>query len=117
MVFLHRLVAGPCDRSYGIHVAQMAGMPAAVVRRAHEILCILERDQIDRDQLSTDGGRGTTTGKSGDRTQLQLFGASDATASFLERELRALDISRTSPLDALLKLNEWKEKLLEKGDH
>ncbi len=112
VVFLHRLEAGPCDRSYGIHVARMAGMPDAVVHRAREILSILERDQIDRERLSGDGGaaRGDTPVKN----QLQLFDAVGST-SFLEHELRGLDISATSPLDALLKLNEWK-KLLEEGD-
>jgi DNA mismatch repair protein MutS len=112
VVFLHRLVEGPCDRSYGIHVAQMAGMPDAVVNRAHEILGILERDQIDRERLSAGGVPQRDTEA---ENQLQLFDAPGPPTSILERELRQLDISSTSPLDALLKLSEWK-KLLEEGD-
>ncbi len=111
VVFLHRLEAGPCDRSYGIHVARMAGMPDAVVDRAHEILSILERDQIDRERLS--GDTSPALGDTAGENQLQLFAGSST--SVLERELRELDINGTSPLEALLKLNEWK-KLLEEGD-
>ena len=51
VVFLHRLAPGPADRSYGINVAQMAGMPHGVVRRAKEILARLEGEQIDVEQI------------------------------------------------------------------
>ena len=47
VVFLHRLAPGSADQSYGINVAQMAGMPTQVVARAQEILARLEKDQID----------------------------------------------------------------------
>ena len=51
VVFLHRLAPGPADRSYGINVAQMAGMPHGVVRRAKDILARLEGEQIDVEQI------------------------------------------------------------------
>ena len=47
VIFLHRLAPGPADQSYGINVAQMAGMPPQVVGRAKEILSRLEKEQID----------------------------------------------------------------------
>ncbi len=59
IVFLHKIVAGRSDRSYGIQVAQLAGLPPAVVRRAAEILKSLERDELAR------GGRPSLSGHAG----------------------------------------------------
>ena len=106
VVFLHRLAPGPCDRSYGIHVAQMAGMPAPVVTRAEEILCQLEKDQIDARgllDLEQTGGR---------RRQLDLFGATPPPSHLqaLADELAGLDLSNMTPLEALLKLSEWQKE-------
>ena len=113
VVFLHRMVPGPCDRSYGINVAQMAGMPAEVVSRASEILARLESGQADtrqRPALRAAGKPAREAGKQvADRTQLELFSLPSETP--FARELRELDLSQTTPLQALLKLNEWKEKL------
>ncbi|MFH1570158.1 MAG: DNA mismatch repair protein MutS, partial [Gemmatimonadota bacterium] len=69
VAFLHRLAPGPCDRSYGIHVAQMAGMPGPVVARAEEILAHLEREQVDPEAVPAAGGDPATA------PQLDLFGA------------------------------------------
>jgi DNA mismatch repair protein MutS len=71
IVFLRKIVPGRSDRSYGIHVARLAGLPATVVSRAKEILGGLERDEMSR------GGRPTLSGSPGDvqTNQLGLFSA------------------------------------------
>ena len=106
VVFLHRLVPGPCDRSYGINVAQMAGMPATVVARAEEILRRLEGGQIDTRAILSPGRQVE------DEEQMQLFSRpQEPPRAHFEKDLQQLDLSRTTPLQALLKLNEWKDKL------
>ncbi|MCC7264962.1 MAG: DNA mismatch repair protein MutS [Candidatus Latescibacteria bacterium] len=104
VVFLHRLAAGPCDRSYGINVAQMAGMPTAVVGRAKEILARLERGEPQ-----TPAPRRPAA-----EEQLPLFAVA-APEPPLVAELRQLDLNQLTPLQALLKLGEWQEQL-QKGD-
>jgi DNA mismatch repair protein MutS len=109
VVFLHRLANGPCDRSYGIHVAQMAGMPGAVVTRAREILARLEQDH--HRPLTAENS--TAAGDS----QMDLFGSASAPLSgrmrFLHDELRGLDVARTTPMDALAMLHLWQQSLNE----
>ncbi|MGH2604208.1 MAG: DNA mismatch repair protein MutS, partial [Dehalococcoidia bacterium] len=96
VVFLHRIVPGGADRSYGIHVAQLAGLPRAVVRRATEILADLERPAS-----SPDSPRSRRRRDPDDR-QLSLF----PPPSPLIDDLAALDIDALSPLEALTKLYE-----------
>ncbi len=90
VIFLHKIVRGGADRSYGIHVAQLAGIPKAVVHRAEEVLLELER----RQQVNGRGG--------GAGTQLPLFMPEDS----LRTELKELDVLSLSPLEALNKLFE-----------
>jgi len=124
VVFLHRLAPGPCDRSYGINVAQMAGMPAAVIARAQEILGRLEQEQIDTEQIHS-GPKDRQNGRGERRNieradlpqpeaQLELFGPSSAQGTFFAEELREMELSQITPLQALLKLHEWKEELKKK---
>ena len=100
VVFLHRLAPGPCDRSYGINVAQMAGMPTQVVGRAKEILARLERGEPQE----------SVPRRNPAEEQLPLF-AIAAPQSPVVAELRQLDLDRLTPLQALLKLGEWQDKL------
>jgi DNA mismatch repair protein MutS len=97
VVFLHRIVEGGADRSYGIHVAELAGMPAAVIQRAREVLAELE---AARDAA----GRRPRTRRSAE--QLSLL----AGPSPLEAELAALDLDGMTPLQALNRLYELKAK-------
>ncbi len=95
IVFLRKVVPGRSDRSYGIQVARLAGLPPAVVARARAILEALERDELSR------GGRPSFS----DRTrpagcQPGLF-EGDPAASPIVRRLREIDIDRLTPLDAL----------------
>ncbi len=96
VVFLHKIVPGGADKSYGIHVAELAGLPRPVINRAQEILARLEAE----------GGEGVEEG--GPRpSQLPLF---HDPAPWLA-ELRELEIDSLSPLEALNLLYEWQQKL------
>ncbi|NDJ36512.1 MAG: DNA mismatch repair protein MutS, partial [Chloroflexi bacterium] len=97
IVFLHTIMRGKADKSYGIHVAELAGVPKAVVRRAAEILDELEAQanvwQID--------GEAVREPQPGD--QLSLFGGSDHPAL---RALKQIDVESMSPIDAITRLHE-----------
>jgi DNA mismatch repair protein MutS len=95
IVFLHRIVAGRSDRSYGIQVARLAGLPPAVVHRAAEILAELEQDELRR------GGRPSLSGTPvAEQQQLGLFQAVVEPHPILE-ELRRIEVERLTPLEAL----------------
>jgi DNA mismatch repair protein MutS len=99
IVFLHKIVPGRSDRSYGIQVARLAGLPPAVVQRAAEILRALEQDELQR------GGRPSLSGQpSAEQRQLGLFQA-EQEHPVLAR-LRAIDVNRLTPLEALQLLAE-----------
>ena len=115
IVFLHRMVAGPCDQSYGINVAQMAGMPGEVVRRAEQILAELERESpAAHGQRRI---RARATGEAADAeapeaaAQMDLFGRRRGPADELAEELASIDVGATTPMEALLKIDEWKRRL------
>jgi DNA mismatch repair protein MutS len=103
LVLLRKVVAGRADRSYGIQVARLAGLPPPVVARAREILAGLERDELSR------GGRPSLSGVPGDRQQPGLFEAPSTADDPLRRRLRAVDINSLTPLQALSLLAELKE--------
>lgn len=98
VVFLHRIVPGGADKSYGIHVAQLAGLPAAVVARANQIMSELERSSGQAVHMSPHAAQ-----------QAALF---PETSPLLD-ELKALDESSLSPIEALNKVYEWKKKYLQ----
>ena len=103
IVFLRKVVPGRSDRSYGIQVARLAGLPPAVVGRAREILNGLERDELSR------GGRPSLSGDATARqTQLGLFQAPSAADDPVHRRLQALDVNDITPMQALALLAELK---------
>ena len=103
IVFLRKIVPGRSDRSYGIQVARLAGLPAGVVARAREILDGLEQDELAR------GGRPTVTGAGREAVQqLGLFAPTSAAEERLSARLRELDVNRLTPLDALTLLADLK---------
>jgi DNA mismatch repair protein MutS len=107
IVFLHKIVPGRSDRSYGIQVAHLAGQPPAVVRRAAEILKSLERDELQR------GGRPSLSGAPAvPQAQLGLFQAADEPHPVVDR-LRTLDVDRLTPLEALNLLADLKREAAE----
>jgi DNA mismatch repair protein MutS len=104
IVFLRKVVPGRSDRSYGIQVARLAGLPPAVVARAREILNGLERDELSR------GGRPSLSGSgNAARQQLGLFQAPAADSPVLAR-LREVDVDRLTPLQALTLLADLKRE-------
>ncbi len=103
VIFMHKIVPGGTDDSYGIYVAKLAGMPAGVVKRANKILAELEQDGNLRQRLKNDGAG---TG------QADLFSRrSDARLEAMASELDALDLDTLTPIAALAKLNELKKRL------
>jgi DNA mismatch repair protein MutS len=104
IVFLRKVVPGRSDRSYGIQVARLAGLPPSVVARAREILNGLERDELSR------GGRPSLSGAGvvDRQQQLGLFQAPPAGDDPIHRRLRELDVDQLTPLQALTLLAELK---------
>ncbi|HEX4634295.1 MAG TPA: DNA mismatch repair protein MutS, partial [Gemmatimonadales bacterium] len=104
VVFLHRLEPGGADRSYGIHVGRLAGLPAPVVARAWEVLKLLEDGHHVAHQSAP---------KPPDSSQLGLF-AAPARPDPLLAELDTLDVNALSPLEALNRLAEWQRRRKER---
>lgn len=113
VVFLHEVRRGKAPGSYGVEVAKLAGLPAPVVDRARDVLELMEKSstrlqKAQREAISKD-------------SQLNMFCAAAKTAPVpdhllqLERALRALDIERCSPFDALHTLKLWKDGLLSRA--
>jgi DNA mismatch repair protein MutS len=104
IIFLHKIIAGRSDRSYGIQVARLAGLPPAVVRRATEILRSLEQDELQR------GGRPALSGSPAPtQRQLALFQPAPASHPVVDR-LKALEVERLTPLEALNLLADLKRE-------
>jgi DNA mismatch repair protein MutS len=104
VIFLRKIVPGGVDKSYGIHVAQLAGLPRSVIHRAHEVLADLEEDSSQP--------RGPTKARRRKQEavqQLTLFGPK----SPVLEELEKLDIESLTPLEALNKLYELHKKTKE----
>ena len=100
VVFLHKIVPGGTDRSYGIHVAQLAGLPRPVIQRAGEILRQLEASSGQAVHLNPALPQ-----------QMALFPQTNP----LLDELKSLDVNTLSPLEALNRLYEWQRKFLERN--
>jgi DNA mismatch repair protein MutS len=106
IIFLRKIVPGRSDRSYGIQVARLAGLPRPVIERAGEILAALERDELTR------GGRPSVSGTPSEpQRQLGLFHAPDPADAALRARLAAVDVDRLTPLDALTLIAELKKDL------
>jgi len=107
IVFLHRLEPGGADRSYGIHVGRLAGLPAPVVTRAWQVLKLLEAGHHVAKQPAP---------APLDATQLGLFGrAPTPSPDPLLLELDGLDVNTLSPLDALNRLAAWQKRRKDGG--
>ena len=107
--FLRKVEPGRSDRSYGVQVARLAGLPGRTVERAKQILAGLERDELSR------GGRPTLAGADADpQPQLGLFATLPAADTAVAGRLREVDLDRMTPLDALTLLAELKREA-EKG--
>ena len=97
VIWTHRVLPGGTDRSYGIHVARMAGVPPKVLTRAGRILSELEEKSQAPKAIPA----------STQKLQMTLFEIEDAPVM---KELKRLDVNRLTPIDALRVLDEWKRK-------
>ncbi len=103
IIFLRNLLPGGSAHSFGIHVAQLAGMPTSLVLRAHEILQNLEKDHVLEDNIDKLKEMPKAN------YQMSLFGAEIPEGlQKIEDQLKELDVNSLSPIEALLKLNELK---------
>lgn len=108
VVFLHQIVPGGADKSYGIHVAQIAGLPKEVLKRAKEILFELEKNNIN------ESARISTENKSISKEQMDLFfSIADINNPMIEK-IKNLDIKNLTPLDALNFLSLLQDDLKDK---
>ncbi len=105
VIFLHQIVAGAADKSYGIHVARLAGVPRQVVERARVILESLESDHVDEKGRPKVPARATRPSA---RQQLTLF---EPPPHPLLEEIRELDLDQMTPLAALEKLHALRDGL------
>jgi DNA mismatch repair protein MutS len=106
IIFLRKIVPGRSDRSYGIQVARLAGLPKTVIDRAREILGALERDELTR------GGRPSVSGTPGDpQRQLGLFQTIAPPDDVVREKIAAVDVDRMTPMEALTFLAEIKKEL------
>ncbi|MBN8581994.1 MAG: DNA mismatch repair protein MutS [Anaerolineae bacterium] len=95
VVFLHKIIAGGADKSYGIHVAQLAGLPAPVISRANEIMTELEKSAARGVKINPQAAQ-----------QAALFPETNP----LLDELKDIDVNSLSPIEALNKLFEWQKR-------
>jgi DNA mismatch repair protein MutS len=121
VVFLHRVERGAADRSYGIQVARLAGVPPAVIARAKEILANLEHDEFGKDGLprrARKRPRGSGPGR--ESVQIPLFAGAaaesvaepvDPAAHEILAEIREKDPDTLTPLEALGVLARWHRRL------
>ena len=134
IVFLRKLVPGAAQKSFGIHVADMAGMPKSIVKRANEVLAQLEESKMDGDTGGSENkdakneagsNNGITHNKSKDIKenlkkmparepyQLSIFEMTNPNLQKIEEELITLDVNTLTPIEALMKLNELKKMMNE----
>jgi len=106
VVFLYKIVDGAADKSYGIHVARLAGVPRAVVERSKDILAQLEEEHLDAEGRAKIALRPEKR-RTGD-IQLTLFGPADHP---LLDEIRGVDLNETTPIQALQLIHEWQDSL------
>jgi DNA mismatch repair protein MutS len=111
VVFLHKIVAGAADKSYGIHVARLAGVPREVVERAKDILAQLEDEHLD----AAGRPRVSRHSQGAVRSQVQLTLFAPIEHPLLD-EIRQLDANQLAPIDALLRLRQWQETLRREKD-
>ena len=123
IAFLHKIVPGSADRSYGIHVARLAGVPPEVIRRAKKILSELEDAHLDAARGAIGGalksvaatpfdGSAAAAARPAPPIQFSLFGPDDHPAV---EEIRGLDINALTPMDALTLLARLKKTIVD-GD-
>lgn len=119
VIFMRKLIPGGSEHSFGIHVAQLAGMPRPIVSRAEEILETLETAAAkmrSEESLSITKIPSTTTPAAEQPYQLSFFQLDDPVLGQIRSEITDIDINSLTPLEALNKLNEIKKALTGKSN-
>jgi len=119
LVFLRKIVPGATDRSYGIHVARLAGVPEKVIERANEILKELEKENVFEENEDSGDGKKKKSKATARYTQMMLFDPGNSGGipaqvnkpAPVEAALRKLNVEEMTPIEALNKLHELKRLL------
>ncbi len=101
VIFLRKLKEGGSEHSFGIHVAQMAGMPGVIVSRASQILT-----QLEASRSRDDNAAAIQRALPEKELALRIIESGDPKAEAIKEKLRQIDVNRLTPIEALLKLNE-----------
>ncbi|EUB23722.1 DNA mismatch repair protein MutS [Streptococcus sp. AS20] len=109
VTFLHKIEAGPADKSYGIHVAKIAGLPNDLLMRADQILAKLEEQANEKPSLNPSNKGANDSKENQVSEQISLF--TETTESPILDELRQLDIYNMTPMEVMLAVAEMKKKL------
>lgn len=109
VTFLHKIEAGPADKSYGIHVAKIAGLPNDLLMRADQILAKLEEQANEKPSLNPSNKGANDSKENQVSEQISLF--TETTESPILDELRQLDIYNMTPMEVMLAVAEMKKHL------
>ncbi|NWF98949.1 MAG: DNA mismatch repair protein MutS [Nitrospirae bacterium] len=104
IIFLRKIEKGPADKSYGIQVARLAGLPDSIIKRAKEVLANLEKEELNETGVPRFAGKKSKKGS----VQLDLF--SSATDGIIS-DLKNIDVKKLTPEKAMRKLIELKKRL------
>lgn len=98
IIFLHKIIPGIADKSYGVHVARLAGLPYAVIQKANQRLALLENnDNIPKKALRT--------------AQFDLFAPAPSVEHPIMTELKKMDLDQLTPMNALQQIHNWQKDL------
>ena len=109
VTFLHKIEAGPADKSYGIHVAKIAGLPNDLLMRADQILARLEEQANEKPSLNPSNKGANDSKENQVSEQISLF--TETTESPVLEKLRQLDIYNMTPMEVMLAVAEMKKHL------
>jgi DNA mismatch repair protein MutS len=107
VIFLHQIVSGGADRSYGIHVARLAGVPQTILQRAQEILTRLEKDPFGESQIAKQPKK--------HRRQYHQLSLFESTAHPILDDIRLIDLEKLSPSEAQNLIALWRQRLRDEG--
>ncbi len=116
LVFLHKIQPGPADKSYGIHVAKLAGLPNNLLSRANDILTKLEKqaedDQIDRNRHDNHQVQSVTP-KAEEEEQISLFPLEtvDDNQAEVVSDIKKLDLMSKTPMQIMNQVYKWQQKI------
>jgi DNA mismatch repair protein MutS len=107
VIFLRKIVSGGSNRSYGIQVARLAGVPGDIIARAREILKNLETGELDEVGMPKIA-RGRKPPRVARQAQLPLFLSEEEK---VVGEIKATDVTTMTPIEALQKIGEWRSRI------